>query len=74
MQAIDCGITGAWANAFFVSNFTHLTGGKRWARPGMYAELLAGAIFTAGTVTRLNPESALLLHDASFELAFAASK
>jgi hypothetical protein len=41
----------------------------------MYAELLAGAIFTAGTVTRQNPESALLLHDhASFELAFAASK
>ena len=36
--------TSAWTEAFFASNFTHLTGGKRWARAGTYAELLAASI------------------------------
>jgi PRTRC genetic system protein B len=36
--------TAAWTDAFFASNFTHLTGGKRWLRAGTYAELLTAAI------------------------------
>jgi PRTRC genetic system protein B len=35
---------GAWSDAFFASNFTHLTGGKRWLRAGTYAELLTSAV------------------------------
>jgi PRTRC genetic system protein B len=35
---------GAWTEAFFASNFTHLTGGKRWLRAGTYAELLTAAV------------------------------
>ena len=42
-EAIEPAMTGAWADAFFASNFTHLSSGKRWARPGTYAELLAAA-------------------------------
>ncbi len=36
--------TGAWTDAFFASNFTHLSGTKCWAHPGTYAELLADAM------------------------------
>jgi len=36
--------TGMWTDAFFKSNFTHLSGTKCWAHPGTYAELLADAI------------------------------
>ena len=35
---------GAWSDAFFASNFTHLTGGKRWLRAGTYAELLTAVV------------------------------
>ncbi|MFY9779603.1 MAG: PRTRC system protein B, partial [Candidatus Baltobacteraceae bacterium] len=36
--------TSAWTEAFFASEFTHLSGTKCWAHPGTYAELLADAI------------------------------
>ena len=35
--------TDSWTAAFFASEFTHLSGGKRWAHAGTYAELLADA-------------------------------
>jgi PRTRC genetic system protein B len=41
---IDTSMTGAWTDAFFASNFTHLSSGKRWDFGGTYAELLAAAI------------------------------
>lgn len=43
-KSVDPRSTGAWTKAFFGSNFTHLSGGKRWRRPGTYSELLAAAV------------------------------
>ena len=40
--------TSAWTAAFFASEFTHLSGGKRWAHSGTYAEMLTDAV-AAGT-------------------------
>jgi PRTRC genetic system protein B len=43
-ESLEPQATVAWTESFFASNFTHLTGGKRWRRAGTYAELLAAAI------------------------------
>ena len=42
-ERIDPSLTEAWSEAFFASSFTHLSGSKRWARAGTYAELLGAA-------------------------------
>lgn len=47
-KAISPTQTANWTNAFFASEFTHLSGGKRWAFEGTYAELLTAAC-NAGT-------------------------
>lgn len=36
--------SNAWSEAFFASNFTHLSSGKRWRHPGTYAEMLQDTI------------------------------
>jgi PRTRC genetic system protein B len=37
---VDPANTASWSDAFFRSEFTHLTGSKRWLHPGTYAEML----------------------------------
>jgi len=43
-ESLEPQATTAWSDAFFASNFTHLTGGKRWLRAGTYAEVLTASI------------------------------
>ena len=43
-ESIEPEQTAAWTDAFFRSNFTHLSGAKCWAHRGTYAELLADTV------------------------------